>query len=108
MAPAPRPALNILKLKARKQGRRHSESHSDYDEEEEDRDLSDFIENDEEEVSDIEKELQRIKRRFGAKQTYEVDSVGSDMEAGYDEIDEEERKAARIARREDYEEELRT
>lgn len=59
------------------------------------------------ELQRTKRELERFKSRFGAKVQYSDDSDSSDMEAGYDSIDEEERYTSKVARREDRMEEER-
>lgn len=70
-----------------------SAKRSRYDEEEEDEELDDFIEYDEDEED-----------AGGPRYTYDSDG-SSDMEAGMDDVWEEEAKAERQARREDIEQE---
>ena len=80
--------LNQPKPRSRPSGR--SRHHDEYDDEEE---LDDFIEYDDEEDAG------------GAGPRYDYASDGSsDMEAGLDDIDDEERQAEYIARKEDIEE----
>ena len=73
---------------ARAPASRHSRFDDEYDE-----DMDDFIDYDDEEEDD----------GFGKRYTYDDESE-SDMEAGMDELDLEERRAERIARQEDIEE----
>ncbi len=102
------------------------ESGDDYDESEdqeeddEDRDLSDFVVDDDEEEDEgqyhrrhrakefnYKEELSSILKSFGPKRHYYEDSDDSSdsmMEANYDTIENEERLAAKIARREDADE----
>lgn len=80
-----------------------------YDEEDEDDNLSFIVDDDE--VDDIDPHSrQEMQKLLGKKRYYYNDNYSeeSDMEAGYDEIDREERIAAKIANKEDEEERLRT
>ena len=45
-----------------------------------------------------------IRKNFGPTQYYDEDSGEDNMEAGFDEIEREERRAEKIAKREDWEE----
>ena len=79
-----------------------------YDEEEDDygSEMDDFIVKDDEEDLDgqqviVQKYLSAIKRKIGAKELHSESGSSSDMEAGYDDIQNEEKRSMKIARKED-------